>query len=99
MMTKFLTPNREELERMRKEYLPGTRIELVRMDNEPRSDMIPGLRGDVKGVDDAGNIMVHWDNGSGLSLAYGEDICRKLTPEEIEEEQQLQTADEPGMSM
>ena len=47
------------------------------MEDEPRSDMIPGLKGTVEGVDDAGNIMVRWDNGSGLSLAYGADSCRK----------------------
>ena len=25
-----------------------------------------------------GTIMVNWDNGSGLSVAYGEDIVRKV---------------------
>ena len=29
------------------------------------------------GVDDIGSIMVRWDNGSGLSVAYGEDSCRR----------------------
>lgn len=37
-----------------------------------------GTKGTVYGVDDIGNIMVAWDNGCGLSVAYGEDICRKL---------------------
>ena len=37
-----------------------------------------GTKGTVRGVDDIGSIMVAWDNGSGLSAAYGEDICRKL---------------------
>lgn len=37
-----------------------------------------GTRGTVTGVDDIASIMVDWDNGSGLSVAYGEDSCRKL---------------------
>lgn len=37
-----------------------------------------GTKGTVRGVDDIGSIMVVWDNGCGLSVAYGEDICRKL---------------------
>ena len=100
-MAMFITPDREELERMRKSYKPGTRIELVHMEDEPRSDMVSGLRGTVEGVDDAGNIMVRWDNGSGLSLAYGADSCRKLTAEEIEQEmnEQSQSEDGPVMSM
>ena len=32
-----------------------------------------GTRGTVKGVDDAGQIMVRWDTGSGLSLIPGVD--------------------------
>lgn len=30
------------------------------------------------GVDDIGSIMVAWDNGSGLSVALGEDLCQKV---------------------
>ena len=32
-------------------------------------------------VDDIGSIMVAWDNGCGLSVAYGEDICRRCDNE------------------
>ena len=35
--------------------------------------------GTVRGVDDTGSIMVKWDNGSGLSVVYGEDKCRSLS--------------------
>ena len=38
-------------------------------------------------VDDIGSILVDWDNGSTLGVAYGEDHCRKLTQEELEEEE------------
>ena len=36
-----------------------------------------GTKGTVRGVDDIGSIMVAWDNGCGLNVAYGEDICRR----------------------
>ena len=69
-------PSKETVERIRNEYPVGSRVELVRMD-DPQAPAI-GTKGTVRGVDDIGSIMVAWDNGSGLSVAYGEDICRKL---------------------
>jgi hypothetical protein len=45
-------------------------------------------------------IHVNWDNGSTLGVAYGEDHCRKLTQEELEEEQlPNQEIDDNGMTM
>ena len=38
-------------------------------------------------VDDIGTVFCHFDNGRSLGLAYGEDSFRKLTPEELAEEQ------------
>lgn len=69
-------PSKETVERIRNEYPVGSRVELVRMD-DPQAPPI-GTKGTVRGVDDIGSIMVAWDNGPGLSVAYGEDICRKL---------------------
>ena len=37
-----------------------------------------GTEGTVIGVDDIGSIMVRWDNGSGLSVVYGEDECTEV---------------------
>ena len=68
-------PSKETVERIRNEYPVGSRVELVRMD-DPQAPPI-GTKGTVRGVDDIGSIMVAWDNGSGLSVAYGEDICRR----------------------
>ena len=51
-------------------------VELVLMD-DPQAPPI-GTKGTVRGVDDIGSIMVAWDNGCGLSVAYGADICRKV---------------------
>ena len=67
-------PSKEIVERIRREYPAGTRVELLRMD-DPQAPPI-GTQGTVMGVDDIGSIMVNWDNGSGLSIAYGEDECK-----------------------
>ena len=64
-------PSKETVERIRKEYPVGTRVELVRMD-DPQAPPI-GTEGTVNRVDDAGNIMVSWDSGGGLNLVYGVD--------------------------
>ena len=74
-MTGF--PNKATVDRLRKEYPKGTRVELVEM-NDPYSRLKPGDKGTVQFVDDAGTIHVSWDCGSGLGLVYGEDYARKL---------------------
>ncbi len=84
----FGFPSREVVENLRKQYPEGTRIALVHMGDDPYSTLVPGDRGTVKSVDDAGTIHVSWDCGSGLGLAYGEDACRKLTEAELVEEQE-----------
>ena len=66
----------EELQQLRDEYPFGTRVELVRMDDVQAPPI--GTLGTVIGVDDIGSIMVHWDNGSGLSVAWGADLCRRV---------------------
>lgn len=68
-------PSKETVERLRRGYPSGTRVELVRMD-DPQAPPA-GTKGTVLGVDDIGSIMVDWDNGCGLSVAYGEDVVRK----------------------
>ncbi len=67
---------KEILEKLRKQYPPGTRVELIRMEDVQAPPT--GTQGTVIGVDDIGSIMVSWDNGSSLSVVYGEDSCRKL---------------------
>lgn len=69
-------PSREIVERVRKEYPKGSRVELVKMDDVGAPPI--GTKGTVRGVDDTGSIMVRWDNGSGLNVVYGEDSCKKL---------------------
>ena len=67
---------RETVERLRWEYPVGCRVELVQMDDVQAPPI--GTKGTVRGVDDIGSIMVRWDNGCGLSVAYGEDKCRRI---------------------
>ena len=66
--------SKERLQALRERFKPGTRIELLKMDDVQAPPV--GTRGTVVGVDDIGSIMVNWDNGSGLSVAYGEDECK-----------------------
>ena len=65
-----------KLAELRKEYLVGTRVVLIKMDDIQAPPI--GTKGTVKGVDDIGSIMVAWDNGSSLNVVYGEDIVRKV---------------------
>ena len=69
-------PSKETVERLRREYPAGTRVELVSM-NDPWSKVKPGDMGTVLGVDDIGSLLMRWDNGSGLNVVYGEDVVRK----------------------
>lgn len=62
---------------LKKEFPVGTRVELVRMDDK-YTTMVPGERGTVRCVDDAGTIHVNWDCGSSLGVVYGTDICKKI---------------------
>jgi hypothetical protein len=67
---------REIVEHLRKQYPVGTRVKLIRMNDEQAPPI--GTCGTVTGVDDMGSIMVTWDNGGSLSVVYGEDLCRKI---------------------
>lgn len=85
-------------------YPPGTRILLVCMGKDPRP-VEGGTRATVDYVDDIGTIHCRFDNGRFLGLITGEDIFRKLTAEELAEEQPQdnvtsdQIEDEPHMSL
>lgn len=70
-------PNKAVVEQIRNQYPAGTRVELVQMDDAQAPPV--GTLGTVWGVDDTGSIMVHWDNGSGLNVVYGIDVCRKVS--------------------
>lgn len=72
-------PSREVVEGIRKRYPVGSRVDLVSMDDIQAPPI--GTKGTVRGVDDIGSIMISWDNGSSLSVVYGEDSCRRISDE------------------
>ena len=69
-------PNKQEVERVRRMYPAGTRVELVAMD-DPQAPP-EGTLGTVLGVDDTGSLLMRWDNGSGLNVIWREDVVRKV---------------------
>ena len=72
-------PTKREVERIRARYPAGTRIELIRMDDAQAPPA--GTQGTVVAVDDAGSLIVNWDNGSGLNAIPGVDEFRVLPDE------------------
>lgn len=73
--------SKEALERIREEYTEGTRVELTRMSDPYRTDLVSGCKGTVRFVDDMGTIHVSWDIGSSLGVVYGEDACNVIKDE------------------
>lgn len=88
-------------------YPKGTRIELLSMNDSQA--VPPGTRGTVDYVDDLGTIHMNWDNGRTLGICPQEDSFRKLSEQELEEENnaicveestdELIEESEPTMSM
>lgn len=71
-----MKPSRETVNELREQYPTGCRVELVYMDDVQAPPI--GIKGTVVGVDAVGTIHVDWDNGCGLGVAYGEDVCRRV---------------------
>ena len=69
------TISKATLERLRKDYPAGARVELLYMDDPYNRKLHPGSKGTVRSVDDMGTIHVRWDSGSSLGVVYGEDSC------------------------
>ena len=84
MANQFM-PEKEVL-KLKQEYPPGTRIVLNHMDD--KWAVPPGTRGTVDHVDDTGQVHPIWDNGRTLAIVPEIDSFRKLTEQELKEEQQ-----------
>lgn len=82
-----------QAKRYQEAYPPGTRVLLVEMGSDPRP-VPPNTRGTVLAVDDIGTLHCAFDDGRSLGLVPGEDRFRRLTEEELNEEQELE---EPGL--
>ncbi len=77
-------PKKEEVERLRRQYPAGTRIRLVSTD-DPYTKAVPGDAATVKGVDDAGQLMLEWDLGNtSISLIPGVDCFEKIEEDKHE---------------
>ena len=80
--------HRDYVNRIREQYPPGTRVEVVSLCNE-EEHLKPGMKGTVVGVDDQPALLMDWDNGGSLSLLIGKDHFRMLSQQE----------ETPGMAM
>ena len=69
-------PSESTLKYYRTIYPPGTRIQLDEM-NDPQAIPV-GTKGEILGIDDAGNALMKWDNGRSLSLAIEVDKFHEL---------------------
>ena len=76
------TISKATLDRLRKDYPAGARVELICMDDPYNKKLHPGSKGTVKSVDYMGTIHIRWDCGSSLGVVYGEDSCRVIEGEE-----------------
>ena len=68
--------SKARLEYLCSQYVPGTRVELVEMND--RHTPPPGTKGTVMIVDDIGTIHVHWDTGGSLGVVHGKGKCRVI---------------------
>ena len=76
----------DRVKRNKENYPPGTRLELLHMD-DPYHPVPDGTKGTVKHVDDDGQLHMMWDNGRTLAVNTEVDTIRKLTMDEIAEEE------------
>jgi hypothetical protein len=74
-----------QAERYKQLYPEGTRVLLIQMGDD-RNPVEPNTRGTVNCVDDIGTLHCTFDNGRILGIVPAEDSFRKLTQEEIEDE-------------
>ena len=87
----------KEIAVVREDYPPGTRIKLIHMDD---NWAVPsGTRGTVEYVDDAGQIHPIWDNGRTLAIVPQVDKFRRLTQQELLDEQGTVSIQEMSSNM
>lgn len=87
-----------QAQRYKELYPEGTRILLLHMGDDPRP-VEDNTRGTVEFVDDIGTIRCSFDNGRQLGIIPGEDSFRKLTAEELAEEQNEDMDEDNGPVM
>lgn len=75
--------DRAQVERLRKRYPIGSRIELVEMTDDPRP-IESGAKGTLLDIDDIGTLFVKWDNGRCLGVVPGKDVFNVLPSDQPE---------------
>lgn len=78
---RYVRSSRQTLERLRKEYPAGTKVELIRLD-DPYRKIPSGTIGTVEFVDDAGQLHTVWEGHGSLAMIYGVDEWRKADTNE-----------------
>ena len=68
-------PSNEQMAQIRADYPPGTRVVLEFMD-DPLARPV-GIYGTVIAVDSLGDLIMRWDNGSGLNVCLEVDRVQK----------------------
>lgn len=71
---------------LREKYPPGTRLELIHMEDK-YAPVESGTRGTVRHIDDMAQIHMLWDNGRTLPINVDTDKFRVLSPAECIAEQ------------
>ncbi|MHB1154860.1 MAG: DUF4314 domain-containing protein [Eubacteriales bacterium] len=71
----------EQLRYLREKVKPGTRVELIKMD-DPYNKLMPGDKGTTTFIDDIGSIGVFWDCGSSLNLLNNVDSYRIINEDD-----------------
>lgn len=69
-------PTKETVEMLRSGYPNGTRVRLVKMNDQQAPPV--GTEGTVVSVDGIGSLIMLWDNGSDLNVLYGVDEVEKI---------------------
>ena len=62
-------------------FRPGDRIQMVEC-NDPYAPVLPGAKGIIAHIDDAGTLHMRWDDGRTLGVCLEEDVVRKVPPEQ-----------------
>lgn len=71
--------SKDTIKMLRQAYPAGARVELMYMSDPFNTKLVPGCKGTVQHVDDAGTIHIDWDCGSSLGVVYGVDSCQVIT--------------------
>lgn len=91
-------PTREQVERIKLQYPPGTRICVDNMSDDPRP-IPPNTMGTVQHVDDIGTVHCCFDNSRQLGLIPGVDSFHIVQQSEEMEQEEPDIDESAGMTI